>query len=104
MVIDNNSSDDTEEVVRGYQRTAPFAVRYFFESTQGHSQARNRGIVEAKGVALAFTDDDVIVDSHWLAELKESYDRFDCLGVGGKIVPVWSSERPAWLRRTGPMP
>jgi glycosyltransferase involved in cell wall biosynthesis len=102
VVIDNNSSDDTEEVVRGYQRTAPFAVRYFFESTQGHSQARNRGIVEAKGVVLAFTDDDVIVDSHWLAELKQSYDRFDCLGVGGKIVPVWSSERPAWLREDGP--
>jgi glycosyltransferase involved in cell wall biosynthesis len=104
VVIDNNSSDDTEEVVREYQRTAPFAVRYFFESTQGHSQARNRGIVEAQGVVLAFTDDDVIVDSYWLAELKQSYDQLHCLGVGGKIVPVWSSERPAWLREDGPYP
>jgi glycosyltransferase involved in cell wall biosynthesis len=102
VVIDNNSTDNTEEVVREYQRTAPFAVRYFFEGTQGHSQARNRGIVEAKGIVLAFTDDDVIVDGHWLAELRKSYDRFDCLGVGGKIVPVWSSERPVWLREDGP--
>jgi glucosyl-dolichyl phosphate glucuronosyltransferase len=102
VIVDNNSSDDTEEVIRAYQRTAPFAVRYFFEGTQGHSQARNRGIVEAKGVVLAFTDDDVTVDPHWLAKLSESYDRFDCLGVGGRIVPVWSSARPAWLREDGP--
>jgi glycosyltransferase involved in cell wall biosynthesis len=102
VVVDNNSSDDTEEVVKEYQRTVRFDVRYFFESTQGHSHARNRGIVESRGLVLAFTDDDVIVNPHWLMELRDSYDRFDCLGIGGRIVPVWSCARPAWLQEDGP--
>jgi hypothetical protein len=50
---------------------------------------------------LAFTDDDVIVDPRWLTELRDSYDGFDCLGVGGRIVAVWSCARPPWLKEEG---
>jgi glucosyl-dolichyl phosphate glucuronosyltransferase len=102
IIVDNNSTDDTEKVVREYQRAAPFDVRYVFERTQGHSRARNRGITESKGLVLAFTDDDVILDAHWLEQLWRTYDRFDCLGVGGRIVPVWACGKPAWLQEDGP--
>jgi glucosyl-dolichyl phosphate glucuronosyltransferase len=102
IIVDNNSTDGTATVVSEYQRTAPFDVRYFFERKQGHSHARNRGIVESKGVILAFTDDDVIMDAHWLEQLQHTYDRFDCLGVGGRIAPVWACAKPAWLQEDGP--
>jgi glucosyl-dolichyl phosphate glucuronosyltransferase len=102
VIVDNNSRDGTEEVVKQYQRTAPFEVRYVFESKQGHSHARNRGVEESKGHVLAFTDDDVTVDAHWLEELRQTYDRFDCLGIGGRIVPLWMCAKPAWLEESGP--
>jgi glycosyltransferase involved in cell wall biosynthesis len=102
IVVDNNSTDGTEAVVRQFQRVAPFDVRYVFERTQGHSHARNRGIAESKGLFLAFCDDDVIMDAHWLEELRHTYDRFDCMGVGGRIIPVWPCPKPAWLHEDGP--
>jgi GT2 family glycosyltransferase len=102
VIVDNNSSDDTEQVVREFQRTAPFDVRYVFESEQGHSHARNRGVQESKGHVLAFTDDDVTVDARWLHELRQAYDRFDCLGIGGRIVPLWTCSKPAWFQESGP--
>ena len=37
----------------------PGRVRYIFEAQQGHSNARNAGIREARGEILAFVDDDV---------------------------------------------
>jgi glycosyltransferase involved in cell wall biosynthesis len=98
IIVDNNSSDDTQAVVSEYRRTAPFDVRYVFEGIQGHSRARNRGIVESRGGILAFTDDDVTVEPEWLSELWNSYSQPDCLGAGGRIVPVWRFAKPAWLR------
>jgi len=102
IIVDNNSSDDTARVVAEYQQSAAFDVRYVFEPEQGHSHARNRGIREAKGTILAFTDDDVTVDPHWLARIHGTYERFDCIGMGGTIVPVWPREKPAWLEDRGP--
>lgn len=97
VLVDNNSSDDTARVVARHRELAASDVRYVFEPEQGHSRARNRGIREARGSILAFTDDDVTVEPHWLEQIHETYERFDCLGVGGKIVPVWLCAKPAWL-------
>src|SRR5687768_14967667 len=80
IVVDNNSRDDTGHVIDQYRRTAAFDVRHVFESKQGHSHARNRGVEESKGSVLAFTDDDVTVDAHWLEEIRHTYEHFDCLG------------------------
>lgn len=102
IIVDNNSSDDTEVVIRNFQRIVSFDVRYFFERRQGQSRARNRGIVESRGDVLVFTDDDVIVHPCWLAELRKSYALSDCLGVGGRIVPLWRCAKPAWVREEGP--
>jgi glycosyltransferase involved in cell wall biosynthesis len=104
IVVDNNSGDDTEQVVKSYRDHAPFEVRYVFEPRQGLSHARNRGVVESKYPILAFTDDDVRVSPDWLEQLADTYTRFDCVGVGGRIVAAWSSARPEWLRDDSPYP
>jgi len=41
-------------------------VRVVRETRPGISAARNRGLAEAKGDLIAFTDDDVVVDPGWL--------------------------------------
>ncbi len=103
IVVDNNSADDTAQVIQSFAASAPFEVRYVFERKTGLSHARNSGIAEARGEILAFTDDDVTIDSGWLRELKQTFDRFDCLGVGGRIVQVWNFLKPpSWLVTEGP--
>src|SRR5579862_1106876 len=69
VVVDNNSSDHTREVVDQYCRKYPNRFRYVFEPQPGKSYALNTGIREAKGDVLAFMDDDVTVEADWLQNL-----------------------------------
>ena len=62
VVIDNNSKDDTKDVVDEFTLKTPIPVKYFTEEKQGLSHARNRGIVESEGKYVAFTDDDAIAE------------------------------------------
>src|SRR5271165_2674235 len=63
LVVDNNSSDQTEAVVEDFSRRYPGRFRYLFEPRQGKSYALNAAILAARGDVLAFTDDDVAVDA-----------------------------------------
>src|SRR5437868_5644614 len=63
VVIDNNSTDDTENVVRSIAASGGAGrVRYVFEGRQGLSHARNCGIRASHAPIVAFTDDDVRVN------------------------------------------
>src|SRR5437773_274805 len=69
LVVDNNSSDGTREVVGDFCRRYPGRFRYLFEPKQGLSSARNAGVVEARGDIVAFIDDDAIAQPTWLHSL-----------------------------------
>ncbi len=101
IVVDNNSRDKTRDVVATFNGK----VRYLFEPKQGLSYARNAGIKEAGGQVIAFTDDDVIVDSNWIASIYQCFKETKALAVGGKIERLWHCDRPEWLldELTGPL-
>jgi glycosyltransferase involved in cell wall biosynthesis len=102
LLVDNNSGDDTRAVVDAAISRGILPCRYLFEPRQGKSNALNTGIAEAKGNILAFTDDDVTFDAGWLGAIWKPFDDPRCLGVGGQIIPVWSTPRPSWYSETGP--
>ncbi len=97
-MIDNNSTDDTADVVDRHAAALP--VRRVFEPVQGHAAARNRAMVEAEGAdLLLWTDDDVLVPSDWLVALAAAADRWpDAAYLGGRIEPHYLSEPPSWVR------
>ena len=97
VVVDNNSKDRTKHVVEEFARTAPTTTRYLFESTPGLSHARNKAVRETSGEFLLFTDDDVILEPDWLQTTLDAFRHYDADCVGGKVLPVWLGERPAWL-------
>jgi glycosyltransferase involved in cell wall biosynthesis len=103
IVVDNNSSDGTKRVVEDFARSG-IPARYLFESTQGKSYALNSGIKQARGDIIAFTDDDVVVDKHWLSGLLEAFERYDCDGVAGRVVAVWPEQKPVWFQHGGRYP
>jgi glycosyltransferase involved in cell wall biosynthesis len=101
IVVDNNSSDNTREVVEGV-KSFPVPLKYVFEKEQGRSAALNAGIRAAQGEILAITDDDVRVDPHWLTNSERALRELNCDYVGGKALPIWSGgKRPAWLPNRG---
>lgn len=96
VVIDNNSRDHTRHVVEAVQQTWP-RLRYEFEPAQGLSHARNRGITEAAGEVILFTDDDVLPEPDWLETTLAGLDNYDADACGGYIAPVWETPPPDWL-------
>lgn len=97
IIIDNHSSDVTAEIARKYCATHPWA-RYVFEPEIGLSYARNRGIREAQGSILAFTDDDVLFKPGWLRALASAFQAYpQAYCVGGKTIPLFEGGTPPWL-------
>ena len=70
----------------------------FNAGTGGASEARNIGIREAGGDILAFIDDDAVASPGWLASVVETFAKNSgAVGVTGPILPIWESNRLAWL-------
>ncbi len=97
LVIDNNSTDATPEVVESFARTAPFTVRRVFEPRQGSSFARNRAVQEANGEMLFFIDDDVIVEPDWAEQLLAEIGRRGLDAACGLVLAQWQAPPPPWL-------
>lgn len=96
LVIDNNSTDCTREVVAEF--ASRFCIRYIFEGRQGLSYARNRSMEECNTGLLLFTDDDVIVDKHWVREYHKASILYPDAGFfGGRILVGWPEGKPGWL-------
>ena len=69
VIVDNNSTDNTAQIIQGYQANWPkaYPLRYYFESEQGAAVARQRTIKEAKGTFIGFIDDDNLPTPNWVA-------------------------------------
>lgn len=71
VVVDDGSTDNTEEVVTAYDDPR---VRYIpLEENQGANVARNTGIKEAKGEFIAFQDSDNIWDEEKIEKQVKAY-------------------------------
>jgi glycosyltransferase involved in cell wall biosynthesis len=103
IVVDNRSTDDTKAVVEEERASFPAPLRYLHEPEQGRYAALNTGIRAAAGKIIATTDDDARVEPDWLRRAAEGLAALGCDYVGGKVLPLWKADRPAWLpHRPGP--
>ncbi|MGH9688977.1 MAG: glycosyltransferase, partial [Candidatus Acidiferrales bacterium] len=66
IVIDDGSTDGTEEFCRGYR--ARFGFRYFRQANAGAGAARRLGVEKARGKFLLLFNDDSIADRALLAQ------------------------------------
>lgn len=97
LVVDNNSTDRTREVVEDYCRLYPGRFHYLFEPRPGKSNALQAGIKNAQGNILAFMDDDVTVEATWLQNLTASLHDGQWAGAGGRILPERTFSPPPWI-------
>ena len=96
VIVNNNCSDHTDEVISGYCDRLP--VRRLFEQRSGHSNARNCAINAAQGEYIVWTDDDVVVDPGWLTAYADAFRRWPEAAVfGGRILPRLESPVPKWI-------
>jgi glycosyltransferase involved in cell wall biosynthesis len=97
LVVANACTDGTSELVSGVIATFPYELRLVEEPRLGLSQARNRGVQEARGDWLAFLDDDAIPDALWAVNLTRALEQGADL-IGGRVDLGWTlAPRPDWL-------
>jgi glycosyltransferase involved in cell wall biosynthesis len=103
LVVDNNSTDDTADVVERHQRLGliPGLTRVF-EPVQGLTQARLRGVRSTDAPWVAFVDDDCRLQQDWVARTAAfAVAHPDSGAFGGRVVLQWESPPPAFVTQLG---
>jgi glycosyltransferase involved in cell wall biosynthesis len=72
----------------------PEGARVVREHRAGLCFARNRGIAEAHGELIAFTDDDCEIDPNWLGALRDAFGAEGTTVVTGRVLAA-RTDRPA---------
>jgi len=99
LVVDNNSTDGTKNLIRPVMEGNPQKFHYLLENRQGKSFALNTGIGAAAGEILVFTDDDCIPDANWLATIADEFASDPSLAVlGGRVELFDKQDRPVTIR------
>lgn len=89
LLVDDGSSDNTRELVAGWQSKSDFPIRYIFQDNQGKPGAFNHGVREARGeLFLTLDSDDGCVPEalerfkyHWDAIPAAEKDKFSAVTV-----------------------
>lgn len=97
IVVDNNSTDATQEIARSFTAEHPnFSV--VSESAQGLSHARNRGWREARGEYVAYVDDDAVACPDWVEQMHSFILRRPDAGAFGGPYDAFSTVPvPDWF-------
>ncbi len=97
LVIDNNSHDQTPEVVAGYQAKGlpDRPLRYIRETTQGLAYARQRAIETASSPIVGFLDDDNLPEPNWvIAAYQFMTETPRAAATGSRVLPEYEVEPP----------
>jgi glucosyl-dolichyl phosphate glucuronosyltransferase len=97
IVVDNNSTDNTQAVIAEAARSGPYPIAVLTEQRQGKSFALNTALAYARGDVLALTDDDVLPSPDWLQRIVEDFRSRGVTFVFGKVLPRWSRKPPPEL-------
>ncbi len=97
IVVDNNSSDDTDRVLEAASARLP--LKRLFVSEAGQNRARNEALSEVDGELVVFTDDDVLPDPDCLKAYQAASRRWPDEAIfGARIDPSFPEEAPAWMQ------
>lgn len=75
LVINDGSTDNSEEIILKYQKKYPELIRYIKQENHGLGNVRNVGLKEAKGKYLAAIDSDDTIDSNFFIDALEYLEK-----------------------------
>ena len=99
LVIDNNSTDDTAEIVDARIRAGKIpTLTMVREPRQGLTHAHIRGVAETRSPWIAFVDDDNLLEPDWIEQAGRFIAGHPSAGMlGGRIALEWEVPPPPLL-------
>jgi len=98
LIVNNASTDNTAKVAEAYAARLPLCI--VNEQKPGLTQARHRGLREARYAILGFIDDDNHVPPDWGANLLRVFAEHPRVAAaGGPISEVCEIEPPWWFEK-----
>ncbi len=95
IVVDGNQKL-YEKIVKTYNNQKKIRVAASKENI-GSSGVRNIGIKASQGNVIAFMDDDAVAEKSWVENLVNTYQKFDAIAAGGKMLPIWLCKQPDYF-------
>jgi len=100
LVVDNASTDETQNIVQSYTQRLPITV--FYEPVRGKNIALNSSLDNIVGDLVVFTDDDVLPRPDWLVRMRAAADTYPSISIfGGVVLPKWRMPPEIWLHNLG---
>jgi glycosyltransferase involved in cell wall biosynthesis len=85
IIVDNNSTDGTDQAIK------KFPVKILYErEIQTSYAARNRGLQNARGEIVVFTDSDCVAEPQWVENIVRHFDDKEVGAVSGAVLS-WPS-------------
>lgn len=98
IIVDNNSIDNTEEVVKELILDYP-NYHYIKELKPGATNARHAGARLAKGEILVFADNDGLYNEDCLYEINKAFIQLKGIdALACKINILWDEEPDEWIK------
>jgi glycosyltransferase involved in cell wall biosynthesis len=95
LVVNNNCTDQTADVVDEYLRSRAMPLSTVVEPTQGLTPARVCGVRNTTGAWVAFIDDDCMLADDWVEQaVRFADDHPRCGAFGGQVTPDWEAVPP----------
>ena len=96
LVVNNNCTDETAQVVEKHRRALP--LRAVVETEQGLTPARVRGVRETSREWIAFVDDDCLLAKNWIEQAAQfAAEHAECGAFGGQVIPRWEMTPPPFV-------
>ncbi|MFZ5800907.1 MAG: glycosyltransferase [Candidatus Omnitrophota bacterium] len=87
VVVDDGSTDNTEEAVNSLSDKVNYKLRFLREPKLGISHAKNAGVRNSSGEIIVSTDDDCMFEKDWLDKLLSAFTSEKVGVVGGPDKP-----------------
>jgi glycosyltransferase involved in cell wall biosynthesis len=97
LVLVSDGDEAVHERMQEDYGDRPDVIVTMTEENVGVGEARNHGIEQATGDAVAQIDDDAVADPEWVTELVRVYEETDAIAAGGKMTPKWVAGKPRFL-------
>jgi len=92
IVVNDGSTDNTEEVVEKLRKKVKYNLRYFYQQNKRLAAARNLAIKNSKNEIIVSVDDDMIFPKNWLKKLIKPLEDKKIGAVGGpSLAPSFST-------------